>query len=147
MKGKEKKKIAKTLFVQVGLSQSEITKRLKVSKQEISRWVINDNWKVLRAARLITSEQIVQRTYTQIGKIYDISEEEERVLTAAESDQIAKLMAGIRSLDRGADLTTYIQAFEEFINFMRKQDPELAQQIGDHQMEFLTAKAAELSMD
>lgn len=147
MKGKENKKIAKMLFVQTGLSQGEIAKRLKLSKQEISRWVISDNWKILRNARLVTPEQIVQRTYTQIEKIYDLSEEEERVLSPAESDQIAKLMAGIRSLDRGADLATYIQAFEEFVNFLRKQDPELAHQIGDLQMEFLTAKATEISIN
>ncbi|WP_052594141.1 helix-turn-helix domain-containing protein [Aureispira sp. CCB-QB1] len=145
MKGKENKKIAKTLFIELGLSQADIALRLKISRQQISKWVTKENWKVLRNARLVTSEQIVQRTYVQIGMIYEKSEEEERILTSTESDQIAKLMAGIRSLDRGADLATYIQAFEEFVNFMRKQDPELAQRIGDYQMEFLTIKASELS--
>lgn len=147
MKAKEKKEIAKTLFVQLGLSQLEIANRLNIRKQEVYRWVKNGNWKALRNARLVTSEQIVQRTYVQIGKIYDQSEEEERALTSAETDQIAKLMAGIRSLDRGADLPTYIQAFEEFINFMRGQEPELAKQIGEYQMEFLQIKATQLSVD
>lgn len=147
MKDTESKKIAKILFVDLGLPQTEIAERLKKDKSQISRWVTEDNWKTLRSAKTATADKIVQRTYAQINAIYDQIEEEKRVISVAECDQICKLMASIKSLNKGADLATFIQAYEEFIKYLNEQDPKLAKMVADYQMDYLTIKAVELSKE
>lgn len=145
MKGKENKKIAKTLFIELGLSQAEVAKRLKLSRQIISKWVKNGNWEVLRGSKAASPTEIIQRTYNQITKIYDEADEEDRKITSTESDQISKLMAGIKAIKKEADLSSYIQSYEEFLIYLRQEDAELAKEIADYQMDFLTLKARELS--
>ena len=135
------------LFVDMGLSQTEIANRLKKNKSQINRWAKAGNWDTLRASMMATTKRIVQRTFAQINKVYDQIEEEDRAINTTESDQVAKLMASIRTIDRAADLATYMQALEEFTIHIREQDPEIAAEIGDFQMEFLTAKAVQLSKD
>ncbi len=147
MKESESKKIAKILFVDVGLSQSEIAERLKKDKSQISRWAADDNWKTLRSAKTATADQIVQRTYVQINSIYDAVENEKRVISATECDQICKLMSSIKLLNKGADLATFIQAYEEFIKYLNEQDPKLAKIVADYQMDYLTLKAIQLSKE
>jgi transcriptional regulator with XRE-family HTH domain len=147
MKESEPKKIAKILFVEVGLSQSEIAERLGKDKSQISRWANEDNWKTLRSAKTATAEKIVQRTYAQINNIYDGVENEGRVITAGECDQICKLMVSIKTLNKGADLATFIQAYEEFIKYLNEQDPKLAKIVADYQMDYLTLKAFQLSKE
>lgn len=141
----ENKEIAKTLFIEVGLSQAEIAKRLKLSKQVISKWVNDENWNVLKGSKTASPSQIIQRTFHQIARIYDEAEKEDRKVTSGESDQISKLMAGIKFIKKEADLSSYIQAYEEFLIYLRQEDAELAKDIADYQMDFLTLKARELS--
>lgn len=145
MKAKENKKIAKTFFIELGLSQTEIAKRLKLSKQQINNWVLKGNWNVLKGSKTASPAQIIQRTYNQINRIYDEADKEDRKVTTGESDQISKLMAGIKSIKKEADLSSYIQAYEEFLIYLRQEDAELAKDIADYQMDFLTLKARELS--
>lgn len=147
MKATEPRKIAKILFVEAGLSQNEIAERLGKDKSQISRWATEDNWKTLRSTRTATADQIIQRTYVQINNIYDIVDEEKRVITATECDQIAKLMASIKLLHKGADLATFIQAYEEFIKYLNEQDAKLAKIVADYQMDYLTLKAIQLSKE
>lgn len=145
MKAQEVKEIAKTLYITLGLSQAEIAKRLNKNKAQISRWVSAGDWAVLRSSKVATRDQIIQRTYIQITKIYDLAEQEERTLTVSESDQIAKLMSGVKSIHKEADLSSYIQTFEEFLIYLRQENFELAKEISDYQMDFLTIKARQLS--
>jgi transcriptional regulator with XRE-family HTH domain len=147
MKAQEAKKIAKMLYVDMGLSQVEIAERLGKDKAQISRWAKDGNWKTLRSAATATVEQIVQRTYAQINLIYDKVEEDENGISSADTDKIAKLMASIKTLNRGSDLASYIQAYEEFVRFVREDDASLAKIIGDYQMEFLTQKSIKLSKE
>lgn len=147
METKEIKKIAKILFVNQGFSQSEIALRLNKSKTQINRWVLDGNWKLLKTANSVTLDQLKMQTYNQIEQIYKMVEEEGRILTPAESDQIYKLMAGIRTLDKEIDLATYIYVFNQFIDFLNIENKDVAEEVGEYQMEFLTTKAAQLSKD
>jgi len=145
MKKEELKKIAKTLYVEVGLTQAEIARQLKKSKTQINRWVKAGNWHTLKMSKELTLQNLISKTYVEINKIYLKLEEEDRVITPTESDQVAKLMASIKFVEQKADLPTYFDCCWEFLEFVRQQDVELAIEIGDYQNEFLNQKAIELS--
>lgn len=145
MKKKEIKNIAQNLFVHGGLSQVEIARQVGKSPTQINRWAKQDNWQQLRAARTVTPDAIIAQTYGQIQSIYDIAEDEDRPVNSKETDQIAKLLAGVRQLKKEADLSLYSQVMGEFLLFVRRVDEGLLEPVSAYQMAFLTDKATELS--
>lgn len=145
MKNEQLENIAQNLYVHGGLSQAEIARQVGKSPTQINRWAKNNNWHQLRAANTITPDTIIANTYAQIQSIYDIATDEDRPVNSKETDQIAKLMAGVRQLKKEADLSLYSQIMGEFIIYIRKSDEGLMEAIAPYQMEFLTKKAAELT--
>jgi uncharacterized protein YicC (UPF0701 family) len=142
-KKEDKKHLAKILYIDVGLSQTEIAERLGTNQPQISRWVMAEGWDALKAANRVTGKQIAADLYKRIFEISQLVEKEKRTITINETDQISKLNACIRDLDKSADLPTYMQAFEEFILFMQKQDEDISNALPDYVYAFLTKKATE----
>jgi hypothetical protein len=145
MKAKHVEKIARNLYLRGGFTQAEIARQVKKSPTQISRWAQAGKWKELRASLTVTPSSIIANTYAQIQFIYDAAEEEDRTVTPKETDQISKLMAGIRQLDKESDLSLYTQVLGEFTQYIRKQDEGLLESLVLYQMDFLTKKAIELT--
>lgn len=141
----DKKHLAKVLYVDNNLTQKEVAQRLNMSPVQINRWVKSGEWNTLKKANRITPKQIALDLQKRIFEISQACEEDNRPMTIQETDQISKLNACIRDLDKSADLPTYIFAFEEFLNFMLLNDQKLAQELPDYIYSFLTEKATELS--
>lgn len=133
------------LFVSGGLTQKAIAERFGKSTSLISKWAVDGKWVEVRMAQTVTPEEIIARTYAHIQTLYQKIEKEERPITASETDQISKLMAGVRDLKKNADLSLYAEVFEEFIKYLRREDPTLVDSIGMYQLDFLTKKAQELT--
>lgn len=143
--GIDRKHLAKVLFVDSNKSQKEVAERLGISASQVNRWVMAENWHVLKTANRVTSKQIALDLQKRIFEISQAVENDKRIITMQETDQISKLNACIRDLDKSADLPTYLQAFEEFLDFIRKHDEELFKTLPDFVYSFLTQKAVELS--
>lgn len=141
----DKKHLAKVLYIDLNLNQTEVAKRLGTNQQQINRWATADSWDALKSANRITAKQLALDLYKRMFEISQLAEAEKRTITVAETDQISKLNACIRDLDKSADLPTYMQAFEEFLYFMTNQDEELSKVLPDYTLLFLTKKAKELS--
>lgn len=141
----DKKHLAKILYVDLKLSQTEIAERIGSNQPQISRWVMAEGWDALRTANQITPKQLAIDLYRHINKINQHVLEQERIINPSETDQISKLTATIRELDKSQDLATFVQAFEEFLQFMSKNDEALSAALPDYIYSFLTQKAKELS--
>ena len=141
----DKKHLGKVLYVDCNLTQKEVAARLNMTATQINRWAKAGNWNTLKQANRITSKQIALDLQKRIFEISQACEKDERPMTIQETDQISKLNACIRDLDKSADLPTYILAFEEFLEFMVVRDQELTQELPDYVYSFLTQKATELS--
>lgn len=145
MKKDNKKFLAQTLYVENGLTQAEVAQRLETTQQQVSRWARNGNWLTLRATRDFSYMSIIRKTQDQINKLYAFIEQEDRTMTAQESDQISKLMKVVKDLDRSYDLQSYVQAFEEFLTFIREIDEELCSRLAVLQYDFLADKIKKIS--
>lgn len=144
MEAKQRKKLARTLYIELDMSQQEICEQLDLDKGQMSRWVNNEGWKEIKLTRSTTPTVTIQRHMAQIDKIHDLAEEEGRALTAAESDQIYKLTLSIKELDKSADLGAYTVAYKELCDYVRQFDEDFAKQLVDVQLEYLTIKAKQI---
>lgn len=145
MDNKTKRKLAKELYVRIGLSQKEIAERFEVSEQTICAWKEKDEWEMLRVATMTGPEQIIKRLYDQIGKIIQKAEDENRELDEKEADKISKISAAIGKAEQKATLGHVVEIMEEFANFLREIDIEVAKTIVVHQSNFVQKKAKDYS--
>lgn len=141
----DKKHLAKILYVDLKMSQTDIAERIGTNQPQISRWVMAEAWDALRTANQITPKQLAIDLYKHIHNINKLVLAQDRIISPAETDQISKLTATIRDLDKSQDLPTFVQAFEEFLEYMRKQDEAISEGLPDYIYSFLTQKAKELS--
>lgn len=145
MKKEDIKKVARNLYVQGKFSQAEVARQVGKAPSQINRWAKAGKWQQLRASITVTPDTIIAQTYAQIQCIYDMAEEEDRPVDSTETDQISKLLAGVRQLNKDADLSLYTQVMGEFILYIRKQDAGLLEELATYQMDFLTRKAKQLA--
>lgn len=145
MKADKIKNIAQNLYVHGGLSQAEIARQVGKTPTQINRWAKKYKWQQLRAAHTITPDEVIKRTYAQIQAIYDYADFAGRPVDSTETDQISKLMAGVRQLKKEADLSLYAQVVAELTRFVRQADEGLLEDLIPYQMAFLKHKAIELS--
>lgn len=144
MTTKDKKHLAKVLYLDSGLSQKDIAERLGIHASQLNTWVKGKNWDKLKHAGRVTRKQIALDLQKRIFEISQDVEKDGRIITASEADTITKLNACVRDLDKSTDLATYMQAFEEFIKYITHQDKELGEVIPDHIYNFLNQKAINL---
>lgn len=137
MKNDNKRIWAQELFVKMGLPQKDIAERVQVTEKTIGNWKLKYEWDLLRAAEVTTSENTVRSIYSQISKITRAADEEKRVLTVSESDMISKLAASAQKLQNKATLTFYVEVMEQFVNYLKNVDLELAKVVVVHQYEFI----------
>ena len=145
MNSKGRKKLAKLLYLQGELSQQEVCEQLDIDKAQMSRWVNNGGWNMIRAARKTTPIELIKANYVQIQRIHDSADEEQRALTPAESDQIYKLTLANKELDKSADLGAYMIAYQDLCDYIKTFNPAFAKELVDLQMEFIQMKAKIMS--
>ena len=128
---KQKKALAKDLYLQTHFTQKEIASKVGVSEKTLSKWINTEGWKELKGASLITREQQRRRILLQIKALNDAidkREEGKRYPTPKESDTLVKLSAAVNNLSANKPLNTVIDVFIDFLEWLRSVNFEKSQE-------------------
>lgn len=146
----DQKKLAEHLFLTTNLTQNEIADIAGVTPKTMSSWVLanNEAWKVNKAARSITKEQVISGYYRQLYELNQTiqkRDEGERFPNSTEADTIAKLSTTIERLEKSYQFGTYYQIVDELMEFITRRDQDAAAKLALHSLEFVKSKAASLN--
>lgn len=133
----DSKMLAEQLYVQAGMTFKAIAEKLTVTEKTIGSWAKQGQWKELRAAHTITKDKIVKNLYLNILEIQEKAQEEERILSSKESDQIVKLSQTIENLDKRIALSVIIQVFQDFELHLAQIDPDFTKILNEHHTEYI----------
>lgn len=142
MTNKQKKELAKQLYLSSNLTQAVIAERVGVSKPTISTWVNDGNWKTLKAASKLTRDKVLEQTYEQISKIYELAESENRGVNSKEADTISKLSNLIEKAQKKVTLPLIIQVLMDVEKFSLQVSPKLTKEINDLHSHFINTYVA-----
>jgi uncharacterized protein YjcR len=122
----DKNKIACTLYIS-GLSQKDISERLKVSEVTIGKWAKNGRWKELRAAKNVTRAELINKILLAINLMLD---EAIQSNSTGENvvDKLAKFAGAIEKLDKKitvVDLMESLMAHSEWLQKRMANDKKI----------------------
>lgn len=121
----EKKQLAYALYVKssVKYTRKEIAKHVATTEKTLRGWIENGEWDTQREALQITRPQLLQEAYTQLKAInQEIAEKHRNIPTKELSDAKAVIRKEIEAFST-QPIHRYIEVFEEFIEWMSKNEP------------------------
>jgi len=119
----EKKEIAR-LYYMSGESQRTISEKTGVSAVTISKWVDENGWKVMRAARTITRQELITKMLKNASDKLD-----EGNLSA---DEMVKIASAIEKIDKKTNIVTVYEVFNVYNRWLEsrmKLDPSLTPEL------------------
>jgi DNA-binding XRE family transcriptional regulator len=124
---KQKKDLAKQLYLKSQMSQKEIAEMVGVTEKTISTWINDDTerWGMLKSSLIITKESELRRIYIQINELNTTIErrdEGKRYASPSESDTLSKLAATSKALESDASISEIVNVFIEFSEFLKQTD-------------------------
>ncbi|MBR5237461.1 MAG: putative DNA-binding transcriptional regulator [Paludibacteraceae bacterium] len=136
-KNDNKRQIARTLFVQGGMTQKEIASKLEVTEQTISRWAKKDHWDELKKNVMSGKQEILRSLYTELQKLQTIIEENGGVADSKQADIRRKLITDIRQLETRYSVSQTVQIGMDFCEFLKEIDFDLAGKISRYFQSFI----------
>ena len=136
-KNENKRQIARTLFVQGGMTQKEIASKLEVTEQTISRWAKKDHWDELKKNVMSGKQEILRSLYTELQKLQTIIEENGGVADSKQADIRRKLITDIRQLETRYSVSQTVQIGMDFCEFLKEIDFDLAGKISRYFQSFI----------
>ncbi len=144
-----KKMLARSLYLS-GSDLTSIGEELGVSRQTLSRWCNDGNWREARAAKNITRPELVNKLLLTIDNLIDsVNQSEDPTLIGSLADKLSKLSATIEKLDKKANVVDAIEVFMAFNRWIQDQacydpeiTPELIKAINKYQNKFLMERMA-----
>lgn len=136
-KNDNKRQIARTLFVQGGMTQKEIASKLEVTEQTISRWSKKDHWDELKKNVMSGKQEILRSLYTELQKLQSIIEEDGGVANSKQADIRRKLITDIRQLETRYSVSQTVQIGMDFCEFLKEIDFDLAGKISRYFQSFI----------
>ncbi|MBO8183327.1 MAG: helix-turn-helix domain-containing protein [Archaeoglobus sp.] len=134
-----KKELAEYFYREQGLSVEEICKRVKISRGTLYRWIKEGNWQKTKLSRELSAMQLADELRWHIHEIQKKARQENRPLNATEIDSISKLLATIEKLNPKITwAANIIEGLEKFHSFLKSRYPELAREIIDPMMQFIS---------
>lgn len=146
-----KKEIACSMYMQ-GKRQNEIAELLGVSANTITKWVNDGHWEERRAGMGITRSEIVTKTLLYTSRLLDKlnSQDVDLTKTGKIIDQIVKLSATIRKIDKQTTVVDAIEVFQALNKWLlarmetdKNITPELLQQFQHYQDLYISEKLNE----
>lgn len=124
------KDYAKTLFISEGLTAKEISARIDVSENTLSKWRQEDKWDKLRITLTQTREERLRDLYEQLTELDNAiksKEEGKRYPDSKEADIKSKLTKAIGELEQETNIGEKIDAYTQLLKYWRTIDFEAAQ--------------------
>ncbi len=143
MANSDKKELAKQLYLHTDKHLKDIAKMVKVSEKTLagkSGWIKKFKWDQLKAAQTTTKDELIRNTYQQLLDIHNTAKEEKRNISSKESDQIYKLGAFIKVLEKEIDLGVIIQVLREFELYVLKVDEGFVTQVNEYTTLFIHSR-------
>ena len=115
----QKQSLAKILFLQ-GMPCKDISDKIGVSANTISKWSVAGNWQEERAARTITRPQLVLKMLQELDK--KLSDGDWK------PQDVAMVASAISKLDKQTNVVTVIEVFTKYQGWLAKRaeiDPDL----------------------
>lgn len=125
MNQEEKKQRAYEVYVlsSVKRTRKEIAKMVQVTEKTLREWIDKYDWDKLREARQITRPQLLQEAYAQLKAINQVIQTEYNNVPNKElSDAKAVIRKEIEAFS-SQPIHRYIEVFEEFIEWLSKNEP------------------------
>lgn len=116
---------ARELYLQGGLSQTQIATLLDVTLKTVGLWIQQGQWRQLRIAAQQSPAMILQDFYNQLTVLNETIHQRGGIPTIEESIVQRRLIMNIQSFKQ-QPVSNYLQLYTELINEITKQDPELA---------------------
>ena len=120
--------LARVLYMN-GEQGKEIADKVGVSQVTISRWIRDNRWKELRAARSVTRPELVNKLLAQIDTLLDNAALEDKPdAIAGVADRLSKLAAIVEKLDKKANVVDSVEvfmAFNDWLEIRSKLDKDL----------------------
>jgi transcriptional regulator with XRE-family HTH domain len=122
------RELAKLLFIHERLTQKEVSKRMLVSEQTVSRWANADNWEQFRVSITITKEEQLRNLYRQLAELNnEIAGRDSKYASSIEADTISKLATAIQKMETDVGIADIISVSKKFLTWIRKSDLPKAQ--------------------
>ena len=135
-----------------GKQQNEIAELLGVSANTINKWVNDGHWEERCAGMGITRSEIVTKTLLYTSRLLDKlnSQDVDLTNTGKIIDQIVKLSATIRKIDKQTTVVDAIEVFQTLNKWLlarmetdKNITPELLQQFQHYQDLYISEKLNE----
>lgn len=130
---KQKRELAKTLYLNSSLTQAEIAEKVGASRISIVRWA--KEWEGLKLTFMQTRDARIQSTLQQLDELDRFiagREEGKRFPTAKEADTRRKLTADLEALEQDASIREVVNVARGILDFIREKDVEKAKELSDY---------------
>jgi len=136
MKSSEKQHLAKSLFIKSDLNRKEIAKQVGVTEKTLRDWIQKFNWEELKISQTITREQLYEQELKQLAALNKQIEDQGGVPNKQQSDAKAVIRKNIEALSH-TPLYKYIEAFDDFSDWLIKNHPGDLKLMAERSYEFL----------
>lgn len=137
MKNAEKKELARSLYTKSQLNRKQIAVQVGTTEKTLRKWIDEENWDAIKDSLQITRPQLLQESYQQLAAINKkIKEELGGVPNKELSDAKGVIRKEIEAFSV-QPLYKYIEVFEEFIDFLSKNEPSLINPFTDASQNFI----------
>ncbi|MFK8283502.1 transcriptional regulator [Capnocytophaga canis] len=124
---------AKLLYVRENItSQTELAQKVGVTVKTIAQWINDGNWERYKRNLVLTRNEqmaLLLEELEELNGVIQNKEEGKRYADYKESNIRRNLIKDIKELETKASVSEAINALTGFLNFMRSQNLEKAQEV------------------
>ncbi|MFJ1323633.1 transcriptional regulator [Capnocytophaga canis] len=124
---------AKLLYVRENItSQTELAQKVGVTVKTIAQWINDGNWERYKRNLVLTRNEqmaLLLEELEELNSVIQNKEEGKRYADYRESNIRRNLIKDIKELETKASVSEAINALTGFLNFMRSQNLEKAQEV------------------
>lgn len=112
----QKKQVALDLYLRTEKTLQEIADVVDINEKTLRTWRDKYNWETLRSAETSVKTEVIRNLYKKISELSKNDVEKTENIK-----EIYRLSSIIEKLNQNATLSIYIQVFQEFNEFLKKQ--------------------------
>lgn len=141
----QQKELARMYYILQGLTAKETAEKVGVSEKTLNKWVDDLGWKALKAGEITKPDRLIANCYDNILQIQEDAQKQNRGLNAKEADAIYKISLTIKGINKEFSIDVYSAVLQEYFNFLKTIDLDLAQKSIDAADSFFHHKIKQLS--
>jgi len=143
MKIAEKKSLAQSLYIKSDLTRRQIAINASVTEKTLRKWIDDGDWDMMRDAIQVTRPQLLIEAYSQLKAVNaKIRDDYAGVPNKELSDAKGILRKEIETLSN-QPIHKYIECFEEFIQYLSKNNPKELTKFANLSQQFINQLAKE----